>query len=105
MKQIAAICALNLCWIASSAGSLHAQSGYTITTPGRPPTYVNPTPGGGYTVMTPGQLPTYVNPNPGGGYTVMTPGQLPTYVTPNPGIARQDIYNSLVNRRNPLLGY
>jgi hypothetical protein len=85
MKQIAAICALNLCWIASSAGSLHAQSGYTITTPGR--------------------LPTYVNPNPGGGYTVMTPGQLPTYVTPNPGITRQDIYNNLMNRSNPLLGY
>ena len=34
---------------------------------GRPPTYVNPQPGGGYVVTTPGtnQLPTYVNPTPG----------------------------------------
>jgi hypothetical protein len=106
MKQFAAICALNLCWIAGSAGSLYAQtsfinpnpydSGYTITTPGQPNTFVNPNPyGGGYTITTPGRPSTFVNPNPyGGGYTVTTPGQGYDYLTnrTTPG------YNYLMNR-------
>jgi hypothetical protein len=75
------------------AGSANAQGwspnpysgGYTVTTPGRSPTFVNPNPyGGGYTVTTPGQPRAFVNPNPyGGGYTITTPGQPPTFVNPN----------------------
>jgi hypothetical protein len=44
MKQFATICALNLCWIAASAGSLYAQT-----------SFINPNPyGSGYTITTPG---------------------------------------------------
>jgi hypothetical protein len=56
--------------------------GYTITTPGQMPTYVNPNGAGGYTMTTPGQMPTYVNPNGAGGYTVTTPGRMPSYINP-----------------------
>jgi hypothetical protein len=60
--------------------------GYTVTTPGQPPTFVNPNAyGGGYTATTPGGPTTFINPNPyGGGYTVTTPGQQPTFINPNP---------------------
>jgi hypothetical protein len=41
-------------------------------------------PSAGYTIQTPGQPPTFVNPNPfGGGYTVTTPGQPSTFIQPN----------------------
>ena len=63
-----------------------AQSGYIVTTPGQPTTFINRNPiGGGYTVTTPGQPSTFVNPNPyGGGYTVTTPGQPTTFINPTP---------------------
>jgi len=59
--------------------------GYTVMSPGQPPTFINPNPfGGGYTVTRPGQTSTFVNPNPiGGGYTVTTPGRPSTFINPN----------------------
>jgi hypothetical protein len=55
--------------------------GYTVQTPGHPPTYVTPTPGGGYTFQTPGQLPTYATPNIGDGWHILQqPGRAPTYM-------------------------
>lgn len=58
------------------------QSGYTIITPGAPPTFVNPNYNGGCTAITPGAPPTFINPNFNGGYTVITPGEPPTFVNP-----------------------
>jgi hypothetical protein len=76
----------------------HAQylgrdTGYTIITPGAPPTFVNPNYNGGYTVITPGAPPTFINRNFNGGYTVMTPGQLPTFVNPTiPSYPRAPVF-------------
>jgi hypothetical protein len=58
------------------------QGGYTIITPGKPPTFVNPNYNGGYTVTTPGQPPTFMNRTFNGGYTVITPGEPPTFINP-----------------------
>jgi len=65
----------------------HAQylghdTGYTIITPGEPPTFVNPNFNGGYTTITPGRPPTFINRNFSGGYTVITPGEPPTFINP-----------------------
>ena len=67
----------------SNAIAQNAQN-YTVTTPGRPSTFINQDPvGGGYTMTTPGQPATFINPNPvGGGYTINTPGRPQTYVNP-----------------------
>ncbi len=76
----------------------HAQNwgrpgGYTIITPGAPPTFVNPSLNGGYTAITPGQPPTFINPSLNGGYTVITPGRSPTFIDPTiPQIPRAPIY-------------
>ena len=51
--------------------------GYTVQTPGHPPTYVTPTPGGGYTFQTPGQLPTYAAPNDDEWHTPHQPDRAP----------------------------
>jgi hypothetical protein len=51
--------------------------GYTVQTPGHPPTYVTPTPGGGYTFQTPGQLPTYAAPNDDEWHTPQQPDRAP----------------------------
>ena len=56
------------------------DSGYTIVTPGKPPTFLNPNYNGGYTAITPGAPPTFINRNSNGGYTVLTPGEPPTFV-------------------------
>ncbi len=58
------------------------QGGYTIITPGKPPTFVNPNYNGGYVVTTPGRPPTFMNPTFNGGYTVTTPGEPPTFINP-----------------------
>lgn len=69
------------------SSTAHSQmGGYTVMTPGQPPSVVtpNPSPFGGYTVATPGQPKTIVTPNAlGGGYTVATPGQPKTIISPN----------------------
>jgi hypothetical protein len=57
------------------------ESGYTIITPGAPPTFVNPS-YNGYTAITPSQPPTFINRNFNGGYTVITPGEPPTFINP-----------------------
>ena len=57
-------------------------TGYTIVTPGAPPTFVNPSFNGGYTAITPGAPPTFINPSFNGGYTIMTPGKPLTFVNP-----------------------
>jgi hypothetical protein len=57
------------------------ESGYTIITPGEPPTFVNPN-YNGYTAITPGEPPTFINRNFNGGYTVITPGEPPTFIDP-----------------------
>ncbi len=58
------------------------QGGYTIVTPGQPPTFVNPNYNGGYTVTTPGQPPMFMNRTFNGGYTVIAPGEPPTFINP-----------------------
>ena len=58
------------------------QGGYTIVTPGEPPTFVNPNYNGGYTAITPGEPPTFINRSFNGGYTVITPGQPPPFINP-----------------------
>jgi len=63
-------------------GSVLAQ-GYTIQSPGGPPTYVTPQFGGGYVIQAPGQAPSYLTPSFGGGYVHQAPGQPPTYIQPN----------------------
>lgn len=57
-------------------------TGYTIITPGRPPSFFNPTSNGGYTVISPGQPTTFISRTFDGGYTVIKPGSPPTYVHP-----------------------
>ncbi|HVA69068.1 MAG TPA: hypothetical protein VNF45_07115 [Candidatus Binataceae bacterium] len=57
-------------------------TGYTIVTPGEPPTFVNPNYNSGYTAITPGAPPTFINRSFNGGYTVLTPGEPPTFVNP-----------------------
>ena len=71
----------------AAPGSARAQftsraGGYTIITPGRPPSFVNPNYNGGYTVIAPEQPPTFINRNFNGGYTVIQPGQPPTFINP-----------------------
>ncbi|MBF6567737.1 MAG: hypothetical protein IVW54_02540 [Candidatus Binataceae bacterium] len=57
-------------------------TGYTVITPGGPPTFVNPNYNGGYTAITPGAPPTFINRNFNGGYTVITPGEPPSFINP-----------------------
>ncbi len=57
--------------------------GYTIITPGQPPTFVNPNGAGGYTAITPGYPPTFVNRTPMG-WTILTPGRPPTWILGDP---------------------
>jgi hypothetical protein len=45
--------------VLAHARYLGQDTGYTIITPGAPPTFVNPNYNGGYTVVTPGAPPTY----------------------------------------------
>lgn len=66
----------------ASAQYLGQESGYTIITPGEPPTFVNPSYNGGYTEITPGEPPTFINRNFNGGYTAITPGEPPTFINP-----------------------
>ena len=63
------------------------QHGYTIITPGEPPTFVNPNFNGGYTAITPGESPTFIDRSFNGGYTVITPGQPPTFINPTSPLA------------------
>jgi hypothetical protein len=69
-----------LALLASAQGAV--AQGYTVSTPGHPTTFVNPTGNGGYTVSTPGQPTTFVNPTGNGGYVASTPGQPTTFVSP-----------------------
>ena len=75
--------AIGLSAIVGGGPAFAQNNGYTITTPGQPPTFVNPNIGGGYTEITPGRSPTFINPNMGGGFTVITPGQPPSFIRPN----------------------
>ncbi len=70
--------------LSSSAILAQNVGGYTVMTPGQPPTVVSPSAfGDGYRVMTPGQPLTTVSPNASGGYTAMTPGQPLTIISPS----------------------
>jgi len=64
------------------AQHLGQERGYTVITPGEPPTFVNPNYNGGYTAITPGEPPTFINPSFNGGYTIITPGEPPTFINP-----------------------
>jgi hypothetical protein len=66
----------------ASAQFLNPESGYTIITPGEPPTFVNPNYNGGYTAITPGEPPRFIDRSFDGGYTVITPGRPPTFIKP-----------------------
>jgi hypothetical protein len=67
-----------------SVGMAAAQTGgYTIQTPGRPPTNVNPLGNDRYIIQTPGQPPTNVSPLGNDRYIVQTPGQPATVINPN----------------------
>jgi hypothetical protein len=71
--------------LAVAFASAASAQGYTINTPGQPPTFVNPSGNGGYVVSTPGRQPTFVNPTGNGGYVAQTPGQNPTFINPTGG--------------------
>jgi hypothetical protein len=83
MRNVAALIALTLVATSVSVTSAGAQ-GYVIQTPGRSPTFVNPTGNGGYIMQTPGQSPTFANPTGNGGYIIQSPGQAPSFVNPSP---------------------
>ncbi|MHB8382988.1 MAG: hypothetical protein ACYDC3_11715 [Candidatus Binataceae bacterium] len=85
MKNLVAILTAFVSLLAPRAAMAQFSSpatAYTIITPGRPPSFVNPPFGGGYTVISPGQPPTFISRSFHGGYTVIKPGAPPTFINP-----------------------
>src|SRR5579875_2959922 len=64
MKTTLLVLVTTLLTVPTLAGAqyLGQHQGYTIISPGEPPTFVSPNFNGGYTLMTPGQPPTFINP-------------------------------------------
>src|SRR5579883_1847583 len=84
MKTTLLVLVTTLLTVPTLAGAqyLGQHQGYTIISPGEPPTFVNPNFNGGYTAITPGEPPTFINRSFNGGYTVITPGEAPAFINP-----------------------